>query len=74
MGDGECQEGTVWESLNLAAHHKLDNLVGIIGDAELIKNTQDAIISLIKGSKQSNVYTRLEKQKVKPVLDLGLKG
>ena len=51
-----------------------DNLVGIIGDAELIKNTQDAIISLIKGSKQSNVYTRLEKQKVKPVLDLGLKG
>lgn len=30
IGDGECQEGTVWESLNLAAHHKLDNLVGII--------------------------------------------
>ena len=30
MGDGECQEGTVWESLNLASHHKLNNLVGII--------------------------------------------
>ena len=30
MGDGECQEGSVWESLNIAAHHKLDNLVGII--------------------------------------------
>jgi len=27
MGDGECQEGTTWESLLLAAHHKLDNLV-----------------------------------------------
>ena len=27
VGDGECQEGTTWESLLLAAHHKLDNLV-----------------------------------------------
>jgi transketolase len=30
MGDGECQEGTTWESLLIAAHHKLDNLVVII--------------------------------------------
>lgn len=26
MGDGECQEGTTWESLMFACHHKLDNL------------------------------------------------
>ncbi len=26
ISDGECQEGTTWESLLLAAHHKLDNL------------------------------------------------
>ena len=51
-----------------------DNSIGIIGDAELIKNTQDAIILLIRGSKQSNVYAKLEKLKNKPVLDLGLKG
>lgn len=30
MGDGEQQEGSVWESIMSAAHHKLDNLVGII--------------------------------------------
>ena len=30
MGDGECQEGTTWESLLLAAKLKLDNLVVIV--------------------------------------------
>lgn len=30
LGDGECQEGTTWESLNLAKHYKLDNLTIII--------------------------------------------
>lgn len=27
VGDGECNEGTTWESAMLASHHKLDNLV-----------------------------------------------
>ncbi len=27
MSDGECQEGTTWESLLIAAKHKLDNLI-----------------------------------------------
>ena len=30
MGDGECQEGTTWEGLLMAAHHKLDNLTVIV--------------------------------------------
>src|SRR3974390_794255 len=30
MGDGEQQEGQIWEAVMEAAHHKLDNLVGII--------------------------------------------
>lgn len=30
IGDGECNEGTTWESALLAAHHKLDNLVVIV--------------------------------------------
>lgn len=30
IGDGECNEGTTWESAMLAAHHKLDNLMVII--------------------------------------------
>jgi ribosomal RNA assembly protein len=50
-----------------------DNSVGIMGDPEHIKNAQEAIISLIKGSKQANVYAHLEKHRVKPVVDLGLK-
>ena len=30
LGDGECQEGSVWEAAQFAAHHKLDNLTAII--------------------------------------------
>lgn len=30
MGDGECNEGSVWEAAMAAAHFKLDNLVAII--------------------------------------------
>ena len=30
MSDGECNEGSVWESAMFSAHHKLDNLIGII--------------------------------------------
>ncbi|MBI5778321.1 MAG: transketolase [Planctomycetes bacterium] len=30
LGDGECQEGQVWEAAMAAAHYKLDNLVGLI--------------------------------------------
>jgi len=30
MSDGECQEGSVWEAGLFAAHHKIDNLIGII--------------------------------------------
>jgi transketolase len=30
MGDGEIAEGSVWEAAQLAAHAKVDNLVGIV--------------------------------------------
>lgn len=50
-----------------------DNEVGIIGSAECIKNAQDAITSIIKGSKQANVYAKLEKNQPEPIIDLGLK-
>ncbi|MFC1768256.1 transketolase [Nanoarchaeota archaeon] len=30
MGDGECQEGSIWESANLARKYKLDNLTIIV--------------------------------------------
>ncbi|MBI4054005.1 MAG: transketolase [Candidatus Doudnabacteria bacterium] len=30
LGDSEMAEGSVWEAIQLAAHYKLDNLVGIL--------------------------------------------
>ena len=30
LSDGECDEGSTWESVLFAAHHKLDNLVVIV--------------------------------------------
>lgn len=30
MGDGECEEGQIWEAAMFAAHHKLDNLIGMV--------------------------------------------
>ncbi|MBU1252096.1 MAG: hypothetical protein KJ905_01965 [Nanoarchaeota archaeon] len=50
-----------------------DNRVGIIGDPEYMKNAEESVVLLIKGSKHSNVYSHLEKNQVQPVLDLGLR-
>lgn len=30
MGDGECQEGQIWEAAMSASHYRLDNLIGIV--------------------------------------------
>ena len=30
LGDGECNEGTIWEGALVAAAHKLDNLIAVI--------------------------------------------
>lgn len=32
LGDGECQEGQVWEAAMLASQHKLDNLIAFVDD------------------------------------------
>ena len=50
-----------------------DNRMGIIGNIEKIENAQTAVISLVRGSKQSNVYNYLEKHQIKKIYDLGLK-
>lgn len=36
LGDGECEEGTIWEAVMFACHQKLDNLI-IIVDANNIQ-------------------------------------
>ena len=35
VGDGECYEGSIWESAMFSAHHKLDNLIVIIDRNQL---------------------------------------
>lgn len=30
MGDGECEEGQIWEAAMFAAHHKVDNLIALV--------------------------------------------
>lgn len=35
MGDGECQEGTTWESFLLASQFKLDNLIAIVDNNKI---------------------------------------
>ena len=35
LGDGEIQEGQVWEAAMLASHHKLDNLLVIVANNNL---------------------------------------
>ncbi len=35
MGDGECQEGTTWESAMIASHNRLSNLCIIVDKNEL---------------------------------------
>jgi ribosomal RNA assembly protein len=49
------------------------NEVGIIGAPESIKTAHDALIMVVQGSKQANVYAFLEKHHAAPVFDLGLK-
>jgi len=45
MSDGECQEGTTWESLLIASKHKLDNLVVIVDYNKLqaLSSLQEAL-------------------------------
>jgi len=47
MGDGEQQEGQVWESAMYAAHNKVDNLVAFIDfNGQQIDGSTDQVLSL----------------------------
>jgi KH domain-containing protein len=51
-----------------------NNEIGIIGSPLDIENAHNAVVSIIKGAKQTNVYGYLEKHKIKNISDLGLKN
>lgn len=47
LGDGELQEGLVWEAFMAAAHHKLGNLTAILDDNHVqMCGTTDEILSI----------------------------
>lgn len=47
LGDGECQEGLVWEAAMSAAHYKLDNLTFLLDHNGLqIDGSNDDVMSL----------------------------
>ena len=47
LGDGECQEGLVWEALMAAAHYKLSNLTFILDNNGLqIDGSNEAVMDL----------------------------
>lgn len=50
-----------------------DNEVGIVGSPEDMESATEAIMLLARGSKHGNVYGHLERNRSKPIIDLGLK-
>ena len=47
LGDGECQEGQIWEALMSAAHYKLDNLTVMVDNNGLqIDGSNNEVMSL----------------------------
>jgi transketolase len=47
LGDGECQEGEVWEAAMFAAHHRLDRVIAIVDNNGLqIDGRCDEVICL----------------------------
>ena len=49
LGDGECQEGQVWEATMSAAHYKLDNLCIIVdnNNLQIDGHVDEVMLSLI---------------------------
>ena len=58
MSDGEINEGTTWESLLFANHHKLDNL-NIIIDYNKIQS-MDFVSKVIKIEPLKQNFSRLD--------------
>jgi len=58
ISDGECQEGTTWESLLIASKHKLDNLIIIVdyNKIQALSTLEDALSlnDLVKKFKSFN--------------------
>lgn len=57
LGDGECQEGSVWEGIMSASHHQLDNLTIIIDNNKLqAMDSVDNIMSINEFSSKLSAF------------------
>jgi transketolase len=79
IGDGESNEGTIWESCLVASHHNLDNLSVILDynhstdraislgniDAKFIAFGMDTII--VNGHNQQEILDALQHKSMKPI-------
>lgn len=57
LGDGECEEGTVWEAAMCAAHYNLNNLVAIIDNNKLQK--MDTVEKVVGINSWKNIFASL---------------
>ena len=57
LGDGECEEGTVWEAAMFASHYNLNNLVAIIDNNRLQK--MDTLEKVMGINSWRNVFESL---------------
>ncbi len=79
IGDGECNEGSIWETCMIASHHKLNNLICIIDKnkstdrALIVDDLQKKFISFgwdcltIDGHNKDKIIKTISKQKKKPL-------
>ena len=56
LGDGECNEGMIWEAALFASHHQLNNLIAIIDYNKL--QGRGKIENIIKYNSLSKKYSK----------------
>ena len=56
VGDGEIQEGQVWESLMFSSHHKLDNLIIILDYNKIQSDDFNKNIMNFEPLKKSSIH------------------
>ncbi len=57
LGDGECEEGTVWEAVMSAAYYKLDNLTVILDNNQLqAMGSVEEIIGITDWGKKWEIF------------------
>jgi len=52
LGDGECNEGSVWESVMAASHFKLDNIIIIVDRNNFQQTGKNSLIMDLKNLKE----------------------